>query len=138
MLSGTIQNTVPLPIGNTIVAIDNNQILQKKWAIRVETQTTTSTITMVVAFIDPNVSADIECNPDVIPGRWRARALSEDDINHLKYIDKNEDVKRTHYNEHLFPYLSERLATVVNEQKLVNGLFEDEIDNKITRLQMTK
>ncbi len=76
-------------VGDGIIVIDNNQVLKKKWAIKVDNQCYTSVVTMVIAF-DQN--GYLECNETLAPNNWKHKELAQEQIGQLKGYDKSNDI----------------------------------------------
>ena len=126
-----VQQQVQHPLTSSVYAIDNNQVLQKKWGIKVENKCYSSVTTMVVAF-DIHEASSILKDKENAPSSWRQfGCVSPESIRNIKYIDQDEDIKDVHYKMSLVPYVSERLAKVLKEQQLVGETWIDPIDEKI-------
>ena len=56
----------------------------------------------------------------------------------VKYIDKAPEVKQTHYEKHLYPFLTEIIKSVVDEQESIikdgeHVTFQDAIDYRVNK-----
>lgn len=124
------QHQIQRPLGDIIVALDNNQVLKKKWGIKVGNKCYNSVVTMIVAF---EIDRDGKCEErkDLAPKSWRHVGFTPEKVKKLKTIDKDENVKRVHYEQHLFPYLSKRIGKVVNEQTEQGDQWVDLVDEKV-------
>ena len=130
LLSKNDRQDIEKPMGNLIIANDNNQIIKKKWSIRLDNKCASSTVCMVVGF-SSNKCDTTQCQDVLKPGNWRNNVLSADNLSKLKYYDQDDYVKSLHYDESLYPLLCTRIAKVVAEQEFVNDTFQDKVDKKV-------
>ena len=124
------QIRIQRPIGDIVLVIDNNQVLKKKWAIRIENRCYSSVVTMVVAF-EIDKEGHLEEQEDLSPSYWRNLDLTSEQITKLKYIDADSNAKHLHYEQLLFPYLSSRIAKVIGEQSQQGDKWIDLVDEKV-------
>ena len=106
------------PVGDIVIAFDNNQMLQKTWAVRVGNKFKCSAITMNVAF-EMNSHGTLQLNGLLKPSLWCNTNLTSVQIQKLKYVDQNDEVKKIHYDEHLYPFISGRIQKVLKEQQMI-------------------
>ena len=122
--------SVQRPLGDIIITIDNNQILKKKWAIRVENKSYSTVVTMIVAF-ELDKEGQLQCDPVLVPLTWRQKQIAEEDIKKIKQIGRNEMLRKIHFEEHLSPFVQSRLVKVASEQQFHNGQWVDCVDAKV-------
>ena len=123
------------PIGDLVVAFDNNQMLQKSWAIRVGNKFKCSSITMNVAFV-MNSQGVLQLEGLLKLTSWSNATLTHAQKERLKYIDQDESVKKLYYAAHLYPFGADMIRKVYDKQQLeMNGDCHDEVDNR-ARLEL--
>jgi hypothetical protein len=60
-----------------------------------------------------------------------AYEITSEQVSKLKHIDEDSDIKRLHYEQLLFPYLSKRIAKVIGEQSQQGDRWTDMVDEKV-------
>ena len=126
----SLTSTIPRPLGDILIVIDNNQILKKKWAIRVNNKSYSTVVTMVVAF-EQDIHGTLEFDPAMAPTNWKYNQLSPEQITTIKECDKDQSARKLQYDEHLYPFLAERIVKVAAEQKYVDDKWQDLVDEKV-------
>ena len=120
--------------GNLVGVFDNNQTLQRRWRVMLENKVYCNVVT-IVAFFQLNRNGDLQTRSDLKPGIWLMKGIGEDVKQKIKFIDKIDEVKQTHYDRHLYPYWSRIIKEVIEDQRMEHHedsdepLFVDSIDD---------
>ena len=126
----SLSPAVQRPLGDIVIAIDNNQILKKKWGIRVENKSYHTVVTMVVAF-ELDEDGKLQCDPTLAPLTWRQINIAEEDMKKIQTIGADPELRQVHYEKHLSPFVTRRLVKIVNEHEFINGHWTDKVDGKV-------
>ena len=126
----SLSPAVQRPLGDIVIAIDNNQILKKKWGIRVENKSYHTVVTMVVAF-ELDEDGKLQCDPSLAPLTWRQINIAEEDMKKIQTIGADPELRQVHYEKHLSPFVTRRLVKIVNEHEFINGHWTDKVDGKV-------
>ena len=81
-----------IPPGKLVVAFDNNQVLQRRWKVLLKNEVKCNIVTVVAVFCfddTNNIQTDDVCSP----AAWSQQPLQAEQIQHLKYPDKENNVK---------------------------------------------
>ena len=122
-----------LPEHDVIYAFDNNQVLQRRWKVKLKNEVKCNIVTVIVFF---SISKDgrLQHQSLLKPTQWASRNLTDDEIQHIKYSDLQDDVKTCHYELHLYPFLQKEIQAVVAEQIESNvGDCIDVIDQNVIK-----
>ena len=123
------------PEGECIIAFDNNQILQRRWRVKLNNQVACNVVTVVVSFTT-NAEGRIQYVEAYEPGQWMYRNITEDETKFVKFSDKNKDVKDMHY-KHLHAFLQKQIDIVKCEQQAHEGI-KDNVDIEVQRVEHEK
>ena len=133
-LSALSDNPVIIPHNDCVVAFDNNQVIKRRWKVKLKNSVHCNVVTVVVVFnVQPST---LQCQPKFLPSLWMTKTLTADEIECLKQCDMQKDVRLTH-RKHLHVYLKEQLAIVIKEQKQCDGA-TDAIDAAVTLAEKAK
>jgi translation initiation factor 2 beta subunit (eIF-2beta)/eIF-5 len=114
-----------------IATFDNNQILQRRWKVKLSNQVHCSVVTMVVFF---KFESKFQFQENLRPCDWMERELSDHEEDKVTNIDEHRETKEIH-STHLYPYLQERLENVILQQTRESCSLQvkctDDIDNII-------
>jgi hypothetical protein len=119
--------------GDVLFAFDNNQILHRQWSVKIDGKFQCHIVTMIVVF-ELNTTGRLQWNSEYVPGKWMTKQC--DELKYVKFIDQLPEVKKTHYEEHLYPYLTSVIATVAREQETTIGdlvVISDDIDRTVAQ-----
>ena len=118
-----------------IIAFDNNQVLQRRWRVKLNNQVHCNIVTVVVCFnLDQQGRIPYDTSMNHRPSEWMYRNLTEEEEIFAKYIDKDDDIKDLHYR-HVTQFLQQELDIVAKEQKKKDDVYVDSVD---TNLQTQK
>ena len=121
--------------GELLVAFDNNQIMKRRWKVRLHNTVQCDVVTMIVIFII-NTEGQLQTLPLLKPDAWMTKEISNVDKEDLKSLDQRQDIKKSHW-EFLYPYLDKMLNFVSSEQEQIETdddnetVFNDPVDEKV-------
>ena len=120
--------------GDLLAVFDNNQILQRRWRVKLNNTVHCNVCTMVIYFeIGEHGSLQHET---LCPHEWMSQAKPEEEAEFVKNIDKREDIKETHYH-HLHQFLEQVIAKVYAEQVLKDDKCSDRIDEEVRKQEFS-
>ena len=93
-------NTEMTLSGNVVGVFDNNQTMQRRWRVMLENKVYCNVVT-IVAFFQLNGNGDLQTRSDLKPGVWLMKAIGQE-VKKIKFIDKIDEVKKTHYDHHIY------------------------------------
>ena len=109
-------NTEMTLSGNVVGVFDNNQTMQRRWRVMLENKVYCNVVT-IVAFFQLNRNEDLQTRSDLKPGLWLMKAIGQEVKEKIKFIDKIDRVKKTHYDHHLYTYWSHIIKEVIEDQR---------------------
>ncbi|CAH3180849.1 unnamed protein product [Porites lobata] len=137
-LNNLTMDVPQVPGGDILAAIDNDQVLIKKWTVRKDNQAQISVLTSVcVAPVHPE--GTLQWDQSLSPGSWSKRSelwkkSEEDTVKLLDMCSASEDNKGLirHENKKM---IHELLHDLLMEQNKVNGEWKDDIDLRVDELK---
>ena len=135
-LAGLSSQTQAVPSGDVIATFDNNQVLQRRWKVKLRNEVKCNIVT-VIAFFKISSEGILQTQCELKPCNWSLRDIDNHQIERIKYIDKAEDIKETHYT-HLHTFLAEEIKIVVEEQNNIATTYCDVIDEKVKKKVMNE
>ena len=130
-LTSLASNPPEVPNGDLVLAFDNNQVLQRRWKVRLRNGVKCNIVTVLVSCVIKEKGM-LEYDINLKPGIWWNNELSEADKIRIKYIDQDDRVKHAHY-EHLCSFVQKQIQLVAAEQEIKNPSsgFTDNIDRLV-------
>ena len=118
-------------LGDVIIGFDNNQVLQRRWKVKLRNDVKCNIVTVVVSF---NVCkyGQLQENPMLKPNEWNMKDLDPKELEKIKHIDKDNKIKETHYN-FLYPFLEQEIEMVVRQQERKDDVVSDHIDAAVEK-----
>ena len=129
-LDSLSKNTPTFPNTDSVVAFDNNQVMKRRWKVKLNNQVQCSVVTVVVNF-ELRKEGDLQCQFP-IPRSWFSRNLTAEEKQYVKYIDLDDNVKELHYH-HLHDFLESQIELVVSQQTLQADTYHDYIDEEVAQ-----
>ena len=123
-----------VPEGDLIVAFDNNQVLQRRWKVRLKNEVKSNIVTIVV-FFHIHTSSNLQMQPNLKPSMYLNKSV-EDNLKKIKYLDQDSEVKMTQY-KHLHDFLANEIQTVMKEQ-ITGDTVKDDIDDLVRKHEKEK
>ncbi|ELT98113.1 hypothetical protein CAPTEDRAFT_207775 [Capitella teleta] len=84
---------------DTIIAYDNNQVLQKRGKVKLRNHCNILTVVFFISLIP----SSIQFNTELKPINWEFAPLG--DMGFIRYPEQDAQMKNTHYQEFLFPWI---------------------------------
>ena len=123
-------DTLDVPDGDLVITFDNNQVLERRWKVKLKNEVRCNIVTVVASFKMSDLSLQNNKSFKVDTTR-----INQKNIESLKFIDQQEDVKNTHYS-HLYSYIQKQIDIVKSEQVVNEGHgFTDLIDRNVAEKQ---
>ena len=128
-----LSNKPPVcPMGDSVIAFDNNQVLQRRWKVKLQNQVQCHIVTVIVNFElrKDGLAQSVLPKPD----SWMNRRLTDTESKFVEYIDQDGDIKEMHYR-HLDTFLNEQINIVVSQQKLMENGYQDFVDHDVDKIR---
>ncbi|KAJ7386185.1 hypothetical protein OS493_010578 [Desmophyllum pertusum] len=127
-----------VPSGDILTAIDNDQVLIKKWTVRKDNRAQISVLTSVcVAPVDP--SGTLQSNQSLAPGAWSncIEMAMENQEQRAKLLEECSDSEADkeiirHENKLL---IHEMLQDLLKEQTKTGNVWKDDIDIRVDEIK---
>jgi len=111
----SLASTPPtVPEGDLVIAFDNNQVLQRRWKVKLRNEVKCNIVMVVVSFLIAK-TGKLEQNATLKPSSWSKSNLDESLTKKIKYIDQDDIIKQSHYT-HLYSFVDKELRIVGKEQ----------------------
>ena len=120
---------IEAPEGDLIIAFDNNQVIQRRWKVKLKNEVACNVVTVVACFQLNNDGA-LQRNVQFHPSSWCSRILDEDEQKSVSFIDKTDEVRNAHHL-HLHAFLDKQIAIVAAEQNTEDNVSHDKIDTNV-------
>lgn len=122
-----------IPEGDVIITFDNNQVIQRRWRVKLKHGVQCNVVTIIVVFC-VNENGELQFNTEYKPSQWSQKPLTTEEINELKFIDQNKVHKETHY-AHLSAFLEAKIKEVASQQTSHGTSCHDLIDDEVQKTE---
>ena len=119
--------------GDIIVGFDNNQVLQRRWKVKLRNEVKCNIVTVVVYFV-VRKHGRLQHNIEGQPSKWSRKELTEGEIQKIKFIDQSEKIRDTHYT-FLYRFIEQEIRYIAAQQCTSSGVFTDNIDLEVEKLK---
>lgn len=125
----SLGNTEPAtPEKDVIAVFDNNQIMQRRWRVKLNYEMHRDVVTMLI-FPEMTASRDVHSQFQTSkPSTWLNKQLSDVKLEYVSFVDQQEEIQSTHYIEHLPLFLTIQFKKFAEEQQLKDDVLEDKVD----------
>ena len=132
------ERSVDVPQGDVVIAFDNNQILQRRWKVKLMNDVKCNIVTIVASF-NMNTTGDLQKSRSLKFDWTDANELSPESKSKVKNIDQDNDIQDTHFS-HLTAFLNREIDIVRKEQVegTTEGTFDDSIDAMVTEAKQSE
>ena len=121
------------PMGDSVIAFDNNQVLQRRWKVKLQNQVQCHIVTVIVNFeLRKKGWHNLYYQNQIIS--WMNRRLTDTESKFVEYIDQDGDIKEMHYR-HLCTFLDEQIHIVVSQQKFMENGYQDFVDHDVDKIR---